>query len=244
MPEWYALPLHREAKMETQAYINQLKAYAEDFQEWWIKPYEKFYIDFEEQNKKLLLGFLPIKMNAKESKAKFNEAVKQFEKEVLQKRNLFEEIYTFLDTNYGAYTRATDLQRREIRSVISDTFCNLRYETNPLKFYESSYMQMIIKKYRAHVFKEFEATSDEIWLTRALVAVSIEDCCCDFRETLTYLSRLYVMAERKNIEPKKLFNPIAEISNQETKVGYSTPLSEIMMNIGSYEVSKHTRSIQ
>ena len=229
--------------MEVQAYINQLKAYAAEFLEWWIKPYEDFYTDFEEQNRKLLLGFLPVKINAKESMAKFNEAVKQFEKEVLQKRNLFEEIFAFFDTNYEAYVKATDLQRSEVRSIISDTFCNLRYKEKPLRYYESSYMQMIIKKYREHVFKEFESTSDEIWLTRALVAVSIEDCCCDFRETLTYLSRLYVMAEQKNVEPKKLFDPIAEISSHETKVGYSTPLSEIMMNIGSYEVTKHTRQV-
>jgi hypothetical protein len=230
--------------METQAYIDQLKAYAEEFQEWWIKPYENFYTDFEEQNKKLFLGFLPIKNNNKESKAKFNEAAKQFEEVALQKRNLFREIFEFLNTNYETYLKATDLHRQEIRSIVSDTFYNLRYEERPLSYYESSYMQMIIKKYRGHAFKEFKSTSDEIWLTRALVAVSIEDCCCDFRETLTYLSRLYVTAEQKNIEPKRLFDPIAEISSNEIKIGYSTPLSEIIMNIGSYEVTKYERSIQ
>ena len=132
--------------MEAQVYIDQLKEYVKEFQEWWIKPFEKFHADFDEQNKKLLLGFLPIQIKNKESVAKFNEATKQFEKEVLQKRNLFEEIYAFLDTNYEAYLKATDLQRREIRSIVSDTFCNLRYKEKPLRYYESSYMQMIIQE--------------------------------------------------------------------------------------------------
>lgn len=173
--------------MEAQAYINQLKAYAEDFHRWWIEPYEKFYTGFDKQNRKLLLGFLPIRMHSKESMAKLNEAAKQFEKEVLQKRNLFNEIFAFLDAEYESYLKATDLQRREIRSVISDTFYNLRYEEKPLSYYEGSYMQMVIKKYRHHAFKEFKSSGEEIWLARALVAVSIEDCCSDFRETLTYL---------------------------------------------------------
>lgn len=116
--------------MEPQAYIDQLKTYTEEFQEWWIKPYENFYKDFEEQNRKLLLGFLPMKLNTKENKAKFNEAVKQFEKEIQQKRNLFDEMFAFFDTNYEAYLKAVDLQRREIRSIISDTFYNLRYDEN------------------------------------------------------------------------------------------------------------------
>lgn len=94
---------------------------------------------------------------------------------------------------------------------------------------------MIIKKYWWHVFKEFKSTGDEIWLTRALVAVSIEDGGYDFRETLTYLARVYVTAERNNIEPEKIFNSIAEISGQE--------VSDWMMNIGSYEVTKQERSL-
>jgi len=209
--------------MEAQAYINQLKAYAEDFHRWWIEPYEKFYTGFDKQNRKLLLGFLPIRMHSKESMAKLNEAAKQFEKEVLQKRNLFNEIFAFLDAEYESYLKATDLQRREIRSVISDTFYNLRYEEKPLSYYEGSYMQMVIKKYRHHAFKEFKSSGEEIWLARALVAVSIEDCCSDFRETLTYLARLYVTAERKNIEPKILFDSIAEVSSAATSLNCRVP---------------------
>ena len=227
--------------MDAQVYIDQLKEYAKEFQEWWIKPFEKFHTDFDEQNKKLLLGFLPIQVKNKERVTKFNEAVKQFEKQVLQEKNLFIEIFAFLDANYEAYLNSTDLQRREVRSLIGDTFYNLRYEEKPLNYYESNYMQLVIKKYRHHVFKEFNSSGEEVWLSRALVAVSLEDCCCDFRETLTYLARLYVTAERKNIEPKNLFDSIAEISSHEIKVGYSTPLSEIMMNIGSYEVTNYER---
>lgn len=231
--------------MEAQTYIDQLKNYAVEFQEWWIKPYEKFHSDFDKQNQKFLLGFLPVKINSKESIAKFNEAAEQFEKEVVQKRDLFKEIFSFFDINYEAYRKATDLQRREIRSIIIDTSCVLRYEEKPLNHYAGSYMQMLIEKYRWHAFKEFKSTSDEIYLTRALVAVSIEDCCCDFRELLTYLSRLYVTAERKNIEPKKIFDSIAEISSREIpKGGSATSVSEMLMNIGTYEIIKQERSFQ
>jgi hypothetical protein len=225
----------KEKTMDAQAYIDQLKEYAKEFPEWWIKPFEKFHADFDEQNKKLLLGFLPIQVKNKEIVTKFNEAVKHFEKEVLQKRNLFEEIFAFFDTNYEAYVKATELQRSEIRSIISDTFCNLRYEEKPLNYYERNYMQMIIKKYIWHVFKKFKSIGDEIWLTRSLVAVSIENGGYDFRETLTYLARLYVTAERNNIEPEKIFISIAEISSQE--------VGDWMMNIGSYEVTKQERSL-
>jgi hypothetical protein len=231
--------------MEAQTYIDQLKNYAMEFQEWWIKPYEKFHSDFDKQNQKILLGFLPVKINSKESIAKFNEAAEQFEKEVVQKRDLFKEIFSFFDINYEAYRKATDLQRREIRSIIIDTSYVLRYEEKPLNHYVGNYMQMLIEKYRWHAFKEFKSTSHEICLTRALVAVSMEDCCCDFRELLTYLSRLYVTAERKNIEPKTIFDSIAEISSHEIpKGGSATSVSEMLMKIDTYEITKQERSFQ
>lgn len=230
--------------METQTFIDQLKNYVLEFQEWWIKPYEKFHADFDKQNQKFLLGFLPIKTNPKESIAKFNKAAEQFEKEVIQNRDLFKEVFSFFDINYEAYIKATDLQRREIRSIIIDTGYALHYEEKPLNYYVGSYMQMLIEKYRWHAFKEFKATGDEIHLTRALVAVSIEDCCCDFRELLTYLARLYVTAERKNIEPKKIFASIAEISSREIQIGVSSSVSEMLMNIGTYEITEQERSFQ
>jgi len=230
--------------MEPQTYIDQLKTYAIEFQEWWIKPYEKFHSDFDIQNQKHLLGFLPIKIKSNESIAKFNKAIEEFEKEVMQKRDLFKEIFSFFDTNYEAYLQATDLQRREIRSIIIDTSYALRYEEKPLNHYVGSYMQMIIEKYRWHAFKEFKSTSDEKYLTRASVAVSIEDCCCDFRELLTYLARLYVTTERKNIEPKKIFDSIAEISSREIRIGVSSSVSEMLMNIGTYELTEQERSFQ
>lgn len=231
--------------MESQVYIHQLRNYVMEFQEWWIKPFEKFYADFDKQNQELLLGFIPIKGNSSERLAKFNKAVEQFEKEVMQKRDLFKEIFSFFDVNYGAYLQANDLQRREIRSIIIDTAYALRYEEKPLNYYVISYMQMIIEKYRWYAFKDFKLTGDEIYLTRALVAVSMEDCCCDFRELLTYLARLYVTAERKNIQVKKIFDSIAEISSHETpKGGSAASVSEMLMNIGTYEITKQERSSQ
>ena len=230
--------------MEPQTYIDQLKNYAIEFQEWWIKPYENFHSDFDKQNQELLLGFIPIKTNSKERLAKFNEAAEQFETEVMQTRDFFKEIFSFFDADYEAYLQATDLQRREIRSIIIDTSYALHYEPRPLSHYLGSYMLMIIEKYRWHAFKEFKSTSDEKYLTRALVAVSIEDCCCDFRELLTYLARLYVMAERKNIEPKKIFDSIAEISSREIRIGVNSSVSEMLMNIGTYEITNGERSFQ
>jgi hypothetical protein len=249
--EW----LKKGYTMDTQAYIDQLKSYAVEFQEWWCKPYDMFCINYEKQNRSFITRLIPIRIESRESREMFSEAAKQFEKDVLQKRNLFSEIFAFLDVNYEAYISATDLQRSEVRSIIRDSSYTPSFKgaipyvglsSMGLSSYVGLYMQAIINKYiYERALKEFRATGDEIWLTRGLVAISIENCSVDYRDTITCLSKLYVAAERKNIDAEKVFKTISEISStQPPKGGGGTSVSEMMEKIGSYAATNIERSMQ
>ena len=79
--------------------------------------------------------------------------------------------------------------------------------------------------------ESIERTGEKIWLTRGLVVCSIEDSIMDQRDNIIYLSRLYVAAEEKSLNPKPEFQAIAEISSDEISSGGNVSMSELMKNI-------------
>ena len=111
-----------EEEMNAQEYIDQLKAYVAQFVDWWCKPYENFFKEYDKQNRSFVARLIPIRIDNQESMSKFNDATIKFKKSIRQKRDLIGEIYAFLDDNYEAYFHATDAQRDEIRTLIGNTF--------------------------------------------------------------------------------------------------------------------------
>ena len=74
------------------------------------------------------------------------------------------------------------------------------------------------------------------------MALSLENCGRDDRDTLITLADLYVSAESLGIAPTHLFMKIAEISSKERPRGGITPVSEILRNFDTYAVVQERRS--
>jgi hypothetical protein len=224
--------------MDTKEYIDQLKAYVAQFVDWWCKPYEKFFKEYDKQNRSLFSRLIPIRINTSESVTKFNYATIQFEKDIRQKRDLVDEIFTFLNDNYEVYLRAVDSQRDEIRTLIGNTF----YQSTDadMSHYMGNYMQTLLLEYvTEHVLAQLKTMGDEVWLTRGLVAISIENCCEDDRETISCFAKLYVAAKRIGINPEPAFQRVAEISSKKTPKGGESSLSGMLTAISEYAATNY-----
>jgi hypothetical protein len=226
-----------EAGMLTHDYISQLKEYKEQFVHWWCKPYEVFFKDYDRQNRSLIARLIPVRVDTRESRSKFNLATKQFEKDIRQKHDLIGEIFNFLDVNYDTYLDATDAQRDDIRSLIGDTLYR-----GPLGLdrYTGNYMALLLLDYvREHVLAEFRTSSHEKWLTCGLVAISMEDCCVDSRDTITCFAKLYGAAKEKNIDPEPAFQRVAAVSSKKLPKGGESSVSSMMAAISEYAATNY-----
>jgi hypothetical protein len=218
--------------MNTQAFLDQLQDYSRQFEDWWCKPYEKFRKSYMRRN--LFFNFIM----TQESMAKFDTAVNEFEKEIRQTNDLFEKIFNFLDANYEVYLHANAMERTEIRSAISKIY--YPGPTSGIVHYMGNYMEELLVRYvREQVLGKLKATGDEEWLLRGLIAISMENCGSDWRDTLTILGDLYQAAEIKGINPEPFFLKVAEISSDETPRGGSTPMNEMMTKLEWFK-SKET----
>jgi hypothetical protein len=90
-----------------------------------------------------------------------------------------------------------------------------------------------------HVVTQLKTKSDETWLTRGLVALSIENCSIDFRDTITSMAKLYVAAKRNGISPEMNFQRIGKISSKKTPKGGESSVSGMMAAITEYAATNY-----
>lgn len=172
------------------------------------------------------------------SMSKFNNAVNQFETEIKQSNNLVEKIFLFFDTNIEIYLQATAEERSEIRTAIS----KMHYPSSQSGIVHNlgDYMEGLLVQYvREHVTDKLKTTGDEAWLIRGLIAISMENCSSDWRDTLTFLGDLYKTAEEKGINPEPFFLRVAEISSHEVPRGGSTPMKEMIAKTEWFKSEKN-----
>ncbi len=80
-------------------------------------------------------------------------------------------------------------------------------------------------------------------LTRALAAVSIENCGGDYRDTLMTLADLYVGAEEAGIDPQPSFAAVAELSTDEPTAGGCESLARMLREFHGYSVLRERRQM-
>ena len=88
--------------------------------------------------------------------------------------------------------------------------------------------------------KELKSTGDKAWLMRGLVALSMENCSVDYRDSLSWLANLYSAAKQKGINPEPIFQEIAKISSHEITSGGATPMSEMMASVNDLTVRNYS----
>ena len=136
-------------------------------------------------------------------------------------RKFRDELFFFLDQNHEFYLSASPEERDEIRKIVKR-----QLTTN-----ETAFIDSFLFGYMQRAIENIERTGEIIWLTRGLVACSIEDSIRDQRDNTTHLSLLYIAAEEKSLNPKPEFQAIAEISSDEISSGGNISMSELMKNI-------------
>jgi len=138
-------------------------------------------------------------------------------------------VYEFLDNSYEIYISASIDERQEIRQIINEHHINSKDlregEPIPMPF---SYL---LAWYGIRAIQHLEATGNEIWLTRGLVAISMLDGIHYRPDDENHLARIYVAAEEKGIDPKPIFQKISEISNNEPTKPGEISTSDLIGNI-------------
>jgi hypothetical protein len=211
--------------MDTETFISTLEEFSSRYKEWWIKPFEKFREDYSKQN--------PNFQRERNGLQNYFAAVEEFERNLRLKNDLISEIYDFIDQNYEVYLNTTPNERAGIRNLAE-------------KLWEPNHcFGDFLRKYvRERVIKEIRLTRKRIWLLRGLVAMSIENSSIDYRDTLTSLAELYIVAEENGIKPKIDFEAIAKISSNDIPRGGSTSMSNLMSGIYSSAILQEQRLLR
>ncbi len=197
--------------MDFETYKNQLLEYVTRYKNWWCEPYEQFHKDNKKDYKDTFSMI--------EDLDNYHGLVNKFRASLQKQYDLPEEIYGFLDTSYDVYIKVTHEQREEIRGIIRDS-----YHVSQPHFMEDLLMSYVDERAR----KKLRDTGDKIWLLRGLIAISMENCGTDFRDTLTQLVYLYIAAEEKSMNPEEEFQAIAKLSSHEEPRGGTEPMSKLM----------------
>src|SRR5689334_17349228 len=122
--------------------------------------------------------------------------------------------FDYLDLHYEDYLKATPEERFEIRKSIKGGFLQPATIAHSLLMY--------VKR---RVLPKLKATGDTIWVRRGLAAISMDNFLGKFDDPVyvaypmkgdcTFLlADLYVTAEEKGIDPKPIFEEIANISDE------------------------------
>jgi hypothetical protein len=194
--------------MKAQTFITKLKDFSSRYKEWWFKPFIKFREDYS---------------NGLEH---YSKALKEFELQLRNQNDLIGEIYNFLEQNYDVYLSANPHEREEIRKTVSDSY----YVDN--RGSVNHFLEDLFLRYgRERAIPKIKETGDKTWLTRGLIAISLENSGIDYRDSILLLHELYKVADERNLDPKTEFMKIAQISSIETPRGGSTPMSKMMANI-------------
>ena len=141
--------------------------------------------------------------------------------------------YDFFESNYETYISATTEEREKIRGFIKPPFKRKslwealfqpKQSTSQTSNLQISGILLMYVKNR--VLPQLKSTKDKEWITRGLVAMSMENLAGEFHDK-DYLGEytsgdaslliidLYVTSEEIGIDLEPLFEKIAEISNAE-----------------------------
>jgi hypothetical protein len=155
--------------------------------------------------------------------AKYSKALKEFQAEIRNRRDLISEIYDFIDQSYVAYLEATAQECEKIRIAVTNCY-HIDEHGKANRFFEDIFFQYA----RERAIPQLEETGDKIWLIRGLIAISIENSGIDYRDSILALSNLRKAAIKNNIDPEPEFVKISEISSNEPPRGGSTSTRQLM----------------
>ena len=135
------------------------------------------------------------------------------------------EMYAVFDELTGLYLEVGSEDREHIRITVSD---------------KDGLLSALVG-YANRSANHIKSLADRIWLKKGLAALSIEDCCKDFRDVLLALSELYLAAEDVGLYPMPEFKAIARLSSHLKPFGGDIPMSRLMGGIQRFAVLEECR---
>ena len=155
--------------------------------------------------------------------------MKRAREEQLAKNNIYEEINAFYDQLMPQYLGAVDAEREQIRSL----------------FQKKRGLQNVLLGFAYRAADGINSPSDIPPLRLGLAAMSIEDFSVDYRDSLLALAELCVRAERAGIDPRPVFDEIAEMSSAQVSTGGAkNPTCKILKDFQTYAVLNERRQMK
>lgn len=196
--------------MDVNTFIENVNVFSSRYKAWWYPPFEKFSEEYSKEHPKY-------------DYISYNKAFKEFEYNLRIQNDLIGEIYDFIDQNYGVYLNATLQECEEIRKAVSNCYY-VNEKGGFWRFLEDSFLRYV----KERAIPKIKETGDKTWLTRGLVAMSIENSGIDDRDSIMALSELRKASREKNIDPNPEFEKIAKISSNEKPRGGEIPMRKLM----------------
>ena len=174
----------------------------------------------------------------------FLNNLKEYADSFTEESKNINDFYDFFKENYDAYSSATSEERDKIRELVISP---PQEDDKPKSFLEKIFKSkqktcqipgLLIGYVIDRALPQLKSTGNDIWLTSGLVAMSMENCYSDWRDTHVFLSDLYQSAETKGMNPEPYFLKIAEISSDKNQKYVDTPMKEMMAKIEWFKSEK------
>jgi len=196
--------------MDVNTFIKNINEFSSRYKAWWYPPFEEFREEYSKEH-------------PNHNYTSYNKAFKEFESNLRMQNDLIGEIYDFIDHNYEVYLNATLLECEEIRKAVSNCYY-VSEKGSFWRFLEDLFLRYV----KERAIPKIQETGDKTWLTRGLIAMSIENSGIDYRDSIMALSELRKVSHEKNIDPNPEFERIVKISSNEKPRGGETPMSKLM----------------
>lgn len=160
----------------------------------------------------------------------FLNNLKRYTDRFIQSPQSSNEFFDYFENNYEIYLSASPEERERIRDFVKSQ--KIEGKENKSFFgrlfqprhdaSQIAYLLLIYVKERA--LPQLKSTGDKLWLMRGLIAISMDNFIGKFDDPayiaypmqgdcIFLLADLYVTAEEKGIDPKPIFEEIANISD-------------------------------
>jgi hypothetical protein len=196
--------------MDVETFIAKIKDLSSRYKEWWYPSYKVFRAKYSKEH-------------PNHDYHHYLKAFNEYESNLRNQSDLIGEIYDFLDHNYEVYLNASSEQQEEIRKTVTNAYY-IDDKGSVSHFLEDLSLRYANERARP----KLKETGDIVWLTRGLIAISLENSGIDSRDSIMALHELRKVANEKITDPKQEFARIARISSNEKPRGGSTPMSELM----------------
>jgi hypothetical protein len=148
-----------------------------------------------------------------------------------------------------ASLRAAGDPRDELAPLF-DALCAEYVETSPagraaLREFAAKQQKLgdLLWRYANALTRRITTADDAARVTRALAALSIENCASDVRDTLMTLADLFVAAETAGIEPRPLFSAAAEWSTDKFTRGGCESVAAMLRDFHACSVLRERRGL-